>query len=151
MLILGARKQHEVAAYKSSSQFGEAQSSLVIFEKDKYIANLESEILELRTELGALKEKEIELEMESLLQTNRSGKDKVAPKHTRVVSSSHQHLKDHRPATSHRRTSSQLSKLGPSQHQRLHQHSLSTYGVDTTHQDGSTVGRSTYNKSKEKH
>jgi len=51
---------------------------LVIFEKDKYIANLESEILELRTEMGGLKEKEIELEMESLLQTKRSSKDKIA-------------------------------------------------------------------------
>ena len=43
----------------------------IIREKDKYIGQLEDELLLLRGELEQLKEKQIELEMEALLETKR--------------------------------------------------------------------------------
>jgi hypothetical protein len=43
----------------------------ILHEKDKYIGQLEDEILLLRGDLEQLKEQQIELEMESLLETKR--------------------------------------------------------------------------------
>ena len=44
----------------------------ILHEKDKYIGQLEDEILLLRTDLEQLKEAQIELEMETLLETKRN-------------------------------------------------------------------------------
>ena len=60
----------DLANHQSLKNLGNT-SFEILHEKDKYIGQLEDEILLLRGDLEQLKEQQIELEMESLLETKR--------------------------------------------------------------------------------